>query len=563
MRSIYCACLTALLLLSSTQAQPSAGTKSAAEWWKSAVIYEIYPRSFADSNGDGVGDLNGIAKRLDYLKDLGVDAIWITPFYPSPQVDFGYDISDFVNIDPKYGTLADFDRLVAEAKKRNIRVLADLVLNHTSNQHPWFVDSRSSRTSAKADWYVWRDPKPNGQPPNNWISIFGHSAWELAPTRGQFYYHEFYKEQPDLNWRNPAVRKAIYDVMRFWMKRGVAGFRLDAFTMLFEDAQFRDEPVARPGANAYGDPILTSEYTNNLPELHDVMKEMRKVTEEFSGRVLIGETYLPGLKDMLALYGENNDEVQLPMDTQFGFIDKLDVRAFRIKLREAETGLRGNTPLLVFENHDRPRLVNRYGDGKHNEAIAKLLATLLLAPRGSALMYFGQEIGMENHDPQRVEDVLDPIGKLGWPKEKGRDGVRTPMQWDTTANAGFSTAAKTWLPVGSDYKARNVAAQMADPNSILNYYRALIRLRRENVAMREGTFELLAESDPNVLCWTQKASDGSAIVVALNFTGTPQTMPIDRGTQGKIALSSFADGKVADLKNLTLPAYGAVIATTR
>lgn len=541
-------------------AQIALAAEPTVEWWQNAVIYEIYPRSFSDSNGDGVGDLKGITQHLDYLQELGVDAIWITPFYPSPQVDFGYDISDYRAIDPQYGTMADFDRLVAEAKKRDIRVITDLVLNHTSDQHPWFVESRSSRTNPKANWYMWHDGKPGDRPPNNWISIFGHSAWAFEPKRSQFYYHAFYTEQPDLNWTNREVRNAMYDMMRFWMKRGVAGFRLDAVTALFEDPQLRDEPVARPGVSSYGDPILTRQYTDNLPECHDVTRELRQVTNEFPGRVLIGETYLPNVKELAKMYGARNDELHLPMDTQFAF-SPLSADVFRSKLRDAETALSGNMPLFFFDNHDNPRSATRYGGHKNDAAIAKLLATLLLTPRCSALMYYGEEIGMENNDPKSKEDVRDPIGKVGWPREKGRDGERTPMQWDAGTNAGFSTAKTTWLPVAPGYTTRNVAAETRDPDSLLNYYRALIRLRKTDIALRAGDFSLLNETDKNVLAFTRRAKDGTTVLVALNFTSTPQTASFKIGrTQAATLLSSFSKaGQAVSLNHLVIPGYGAFV----
>lgn len=530
----------------------------AEKWWQKAVIYEVYPRSFADSNGDGIGDINGITQHLDYLKGLGVNAIWLTPIYPSPQVDFGYDISNYTAIDPQYGTMADFDRLLAEAKKRNIRLVMDLVLNHTSDKHPWFEESRSSRDNPKADWYIWRDGKPNHQPPNNWQSIFGHSAWQFDAKRGQYYYHDFYKEQPDLNWRNPEVRKAMYDSVRFWMKKGVAGFRLDAITTLFEDPNLRDEPILHPGLNAYNEPFLTREYTDNLPEVHDVLRELRSATNEYPGTVLIGETYLPNVEELYKMYGKKNDELQLPMDTQFGFINKLSVADFRVKLRDAETGLGKNIPLFVLENHDNPRSLNRYGGAHPDPALGKMLATLLLAPRCAALIYNGEELGMVNHDPKRKEDVRDPIGRIGWPKEIGRDGERTPMQWNADTDAGFSTAAQTWLPVGPDYKSVNVAAEERDKDSLLNYYKALIRLRKENPALRDGDFALVNESDDSVLAWTRTAK-GQSVLVALNFKSSPRTVSFEGG-KATTVLSSFAKaGSAVELKGLTIPAYGAYI----
>ena len=526
-------------------------------WWQHAIIYEIYPRSFADTNGDGIGDLNGITKHLDYLADLGVDAIWITPFYPSPQVDFGYDISNYRAIDPQYGTMADFDRLVAEARKRNIRIVTDMVLNHTSDKHPWFVESASARTNPKADWYMWQDGKGPGHPPNNWQSLFGHSAWQWDPQRRQFYYHEFYKQQPDLNWRNPEVRAAMYDAVRFWLKRGVAGFRLDAITALFEDPRLRDERVTG-GPNAFGDPIVSCEYTDNLPEVHDVLRELRKVTDEFSGRVLIGETYVNSIQDLAKMYGAHDDELQLPMDTQLGFVDRISAVDFRRLLNDAETHLSSNSPLFVFDNHDNRRSWDRFADGAHDAVIARLIATLLLTPRCAALVYYGQELGMENNDPQRKEDVRDPIGITGWPKDKGRDGERTPMQWNDLADAGFSTAASTWLPVAPDYKERNVVAERHDPNSLLNFYKALIRLRKENAALRDGDFSLVNATDHNVLSYMRKSPEGSAVLVVLNCTASPQTQSFDvRSTQAVTLLSSFAKtGRVVDLKRVMLPPYG-------
>jgi alpha-glucosidase len=532
-------------------------------WWKNAVIYEIYPRSFADTNGDGIGDLNGITQHLDYLESLGVDAIWITPFYPSPQVDFGYDISDYQAIDPQYGTMADFDRLVAEAAKHHIRIIDDLVLNHTSDKHAWFTESRSSRTNPKADWYMWNDGKPNRQPPNNWLSLFGHSAWQWDTPRNQFYYHEFYKEQPDLNWRNRQVRDAVYDMVRFWMKKGVAGFRLDAITTLFEDPQLRDEPTLA-AVNAFGDKQVNRQYTDNLPEVHDVLRQLRGVTNEMPGRVLIGETYLPNVAELAKMYGKNNDELQLPMDTQLGFLNKLSATAFRAKLQDAETKLNGEIPLFVFSNHDNPRGWNRYGDGKHDEAIAKLIATLLLTPRCTAMMYYGEELGMSNNNPTSVKQVKDPIGIVGWPKEIGRDGERTPMQWNADTNAGFSTSREPWLPVAPNYRTRNVQTESKDPQSMLNYYKTLIRLRKQNEAIRNGDFVMLDEKNPSVLSYLRKQG-GMVVLVALNCTADPQTVHFDLGSQGvkgsnlKTLASSFQPQGSANTSSLTLPAFGAYV----
>src|SRR5258708_2626344 len=528
-------------------------------WWKNAVIYEIYPRSFADTNGDGIGDLNGIIQHLDYLQDLGCDAIWITPFCPSPQVDFGYDIADYENIEPQYGTLADFDRLVAECSRRHIRVIADLVLNHSSDRNSWFQESRASQTNPKADWYIWHDAKPDGSPPNNWQSVFGHSAWTWEPARGQYYYHKFFTQQPDLNWRNPEVRRTMYDVARFWMKRGVAGFRLDAIGTLFEDPLFRDEPLTG-GVNAFGDPNIDGIYTENLPEVHDVLRELRQVSDEFKGRVLIGETYTGSVGELLSYYGAANDELQLPMDTQHGFIDQLSADAFRQALREAETQLNGNVPLFVFDNHDSRRSWDRYGDGVHDLAIAKLIATLLLAPRGAVLLYYGQEIGMRNNDPTSLDQVLDPVGRIGWPDYIGRDGERTPMQWNAGPNAGFSSGPSTWLPVGPDYPVRNVEVESQDPASLLNYYKTLIRLRKENPALRDGVLTLVDETNSNVLSFL-RSGGGNTVLVAMNLTASPQTVRLDPGSSLTILASSFdSPERSITMAQFELPAFGAVVA---
>lgn len=536
------------------------------DWWRHAVIYEIYPRSFGDSNGDGIGDLNGITEHFGYLKDLGVDAIWITPFYPSPQVDFGYDISNYEAVDPQFGTMADFDHLMTEANRHNIRVIVDMVLNHTSDQHPWFIESKSSKNNPKADWYIWHDGKPGGGPPNNWQSIFGHSAWTYVESRKQYYYHAFYKEQPDLNWRNLEVRRAMYDVLRFWMNKGVSGFRLDAITSLFEDIGLKDEPYLA-GMDAYGERNISRVYTDNLPEVHEVLRELRKVTNEFPGRILIGETYLPNVGELAKMYGRNNDELQLPMDTQVGFTNRLSVPEFRKKMEEAETKLNGNVPLFVFENHDNPRSINRYGDGKHNSAIARLLATVLLTPRDAALIYYGEELGMVDNPPKRKEDVKDPIGRIGWPKEKGRDGERTPMQWNGGVDAGFSTAKSTWLPACPDYTTLNVATEITQPYSLLNYYRELISLRKRNRQLWDGDFVVLNRDNNAVLSYLRKTSDGKAVVVALNFTAESQTVSFNlqpQGVQGrhaKLLLASFSNAPGdADLIQINLPAYGSYVA---
>ena len=550
-----------------------AGASAAQDvWWKHAVIYEIYPRSFQDSNGDGIGDLNGITDRLDYLRSLGVNAIWLTPIYPSPQVDFGYDISDYEAIDPQYGTMADFDRLVGEAKKRDIGIIMDMVMNHTSDKHPWFIESKSSRTNPKRDWYIWRDGKGPGVPPNNWESVFGHTAWKYDPSTNQWYYHKFYAEQPDLNWRNPDVEKAMFAAVRFWLDRGVAGFRLDAIPTLFEDPQLRDEPAVG-GTNAYGDPILADNYTDNLPEVHDVMRRLRRLVSSYPGnRVLIGETYLPNIQELDKWYGgASHNELNLPMDMQIGFLNKLDASEFRRLIEDVETKINGNQPLVVFDNHDNIRSWNRYGDGVHDEAIARIIATMLYTIRGTAMMYYGQEIGMVTTPPARVEDVKDPIGKIGWPKEKGRDGERTPMQWDDSKNAGFSTADVTWLPVAPNYKTVNVKKEEPEPASLLNWYKELIKMRANNPALHDGALTMLDPTNPNVLSYLRKGPGGSpSIVVALNFTAQPQTVSLDLSSTGVSGnevktLVTDADSlrSATSLNRIELPPFASWIASVR
>jgi alpha-glucosidase len=542
-------------------------------WWKHAVIYEIYPRSFQDSNGDGIGDLNGITQRLDYLQALGVDAIWIAPMYPSPQVDFGYDIADYDNVDPKYGSLADFDRLLAEASKRHLRVLLDMVLNHTSDQHPWFLEAARSRDSPRHDFYVWNNGKSDsaGQrlPPTNWVSLFGGSAWQYLPAVDQFYYHMFYRQQPDLNWRNPQVEQAMFAAMRFWLDRGVAGFRLDAITTLFEDVKLRDEP-ALGGKNAQGDPNLSDIYTNNLPEVHGVIRRLRAMIDSYAGeRVLIGETYVPKTADLDPWYGGAlHNELQLPMDTLVGLGSKLDASTFRQRLVEAATQIHHSQPLLVFDNHDNIRSWDRFGDGVHNEQIARIVAALLLTSRATALLYQGEEIGQRTATPTRVEDVRDPIGITGWPKEKGRDGERTPMQWDTSnAQAGFSTNPTTWLPVPPNYRTVNVQTESADPDSLLNWHRRLIGLRRSNSALRSGRTVMLDQTNASVLTYARVGAHGETILVSLNMSPQPQTITLKAqaaglsGTRCRTLLSS--PGAIADAsasQPIALPAFGAWVA---
>src|SRR6202522_3902745 len=513
--------------LAMAQASSHAGDGESHAWWQHAVFYEIYPRSFADSNNDGVGDLRGIASKLDYLKDLGVDAIWISPCFPSPQVDFGYDVSDYEDIDPMYGTLADFDNLASEAKKRGIHIILDFVVNHTSDQHKWFLDSKSSRTSARRDWYIWRDGKGPGEPPNNWLSAFGGSAWKFDPTTNQFYYHFFYPEQPDLNWRNPAVKDAMFDVTRWWYKRGVSGFRLDAVDTLFEDPNLQDNPIIKPGKNAFGDPFEQNKYNTKLPEVHEVLRGLREVANEYNA-VLIGETWTANIAELNKYYGEGNNELQLPMDFLFTTVNKLSPADFRKQIAAVDAA--SGWPTFVISNHDIIRSYDRYGDGQHNDQIAKLMAGLYLTLRGTPVLYYGEELGMENNDPVRKEDVKDPIGIAGWPAEKGRDGERTPMQWNDSPNAGFSRATP-WLPVPASYKTHNVASELDNPDSVLQFYRRLLALRHHEPALLDGDYVALNEDNSNVLSYLRRYKNETVLVV-LNMSHSKQQISFDLSAQG-------------------------------
>ena len=527
------------------------------QWWQHAVFYEIYPRSFADSNNDGVGDLNGISSKMSYLHELGVDAIWITPCYPSPQVDFGYDVADYRDIDPMYGNLTDFDRMVTEGKKHHVRIIMDFVPNHTSDQHQWFLDSKSSRTAAHRDWYIWRDGKEQGQPPNNWVSLFGGSAWKMDPSSNQFYYHFFYAQQPDLNWRNPEVEKAMLETMRWWYKRGVSGFRLDAVDTLFEDPALHDNQVL-PGLNAQGDPNMKNEHNTNLPEVHTELQKMRKVADE-SGAVLIGETWTSNVAELDRYYGQGGNELQMPMDFMFMMVDKLSPPEYRRQIAAVESA--HGWPVFVINNHDRMRSYNRYGDGKNNDAIAKLMGAFYLTLRGTPIMYYGEEIGMANNDPTRKEDVKDPIGRTGWPKEKGRDGERTPMQWNTMTNAGFSEKTP-WLPVPPSYQTHNVTTESKDPESVLNLYKKVLALRHTNAALLEGDYSALNENDPNVMSYL-RSYKGKAVLVTLNMSATPQRATFDLSMQGlgRAGLKSLiSSGASVQGNDVALEPFGLLIA---
>jgi alpha-glucosidase len=552
---LICAALCLPPFSASAQTPTNAVDAEGHQWWQHAVFYEIYPRSFADGNNDGVGDLKGITSKLDYLHGLGVDAIWISPCFPSPQVDFGYDVSDYENIDPMYGTLADFDTLASEAKKRGIRIILDFVVNHSSDKHAWFQDSKSSKTAEHRDWYIWRDGKGQGQPPNNWISEFGGSAWKFDPTTNQYYYHFFYAEQPDLNWRNPAVKAAMFDVTRWWYHRGVSGFRLDAVDTLFEDPDLHDNPVL-PGKNAYGDQLQERKYNTKLPEVHEALRDLRTVADE-SGAVLIGETWTKDVNELKQYYGARSNELQMPMDLMFTKL-KFSAPVFREHIAGVDSA--GGWPVYVISNHDIVRSSDRYGDGQHNDQIAKVMAALYLTLRGTPVMYYGEEIGMKTTPPTRKENVKDPIGVSGWPREKGRDGERTPMQWDESTNAGFSQAAP-WLPVPPTFKSHNVADEAKDSNSILEFYKKVLKLRHTNPALLDGSYVPLNESDQNVLSYLRMYKD-QVVLVALNMSASEQKVNFGMSQNGFTATRSLVATPKSSAKGdwVTLEPYGVFIA---
>lgn len=533
-------------------APPAKAVAKPQPWWTHAVIYEIYPRSFQDTNGDGIGDLNGVTRRLDYLKELGVDAIWLTPFYPSPNADFGYDVSDYTAVAPEYGTMADWDRLTREARKRGIRVLVDLVLNHSSDQHPWFRESRSSRSNPKRDWYIWHDPAPDGGPPTNWQSIFGGSTWEYDNPTGQYYYHIFLKEQPDLNWANPGLQKAMHDVARFWLNHGASGFRLDATPYLFEDTNWPQDPDVKSGA-----PVGLKPYNSNLPATRAALRGLRKVVDSFPGeRVLLGENAISSIADLRKVYGAKGDEINLPMDFLYKDVAGLNASAFKARIDEAELKLDGLPPVFHFSNHDTPRQWGRFGDGRHNDRIARITSAMTLTLRGTALMYYGEEIGMPDLTPDELRGI--PLG----PKRKvadNRDPERSPMQWSAGKGAGFTTG-EPWLPVGRSAASVNVEDQRADKGSLYHWYARLLQLRKANAAMRSGAYIPLESGNAQVLAYARRDAAGNGVLVLLNMSGQPQTLSIsgwpDRVPVWGGMLMSSEPGAVMDWQRPELEPFG-------
>ncbi|MDL1911932.1 alpha-glucosidase [Chloroflexi bacterium CFX6] len=531
------------------------------KWWQTAVFYQIYPRSFADGDGDGIGDFKGIIQKLDHLQDLGIDAIWLSPHFPSPNRDFGYDVSDYLGVAPEYGTMDDFKTFLAESHERNIRVILDLVLNHTSDQHPWFLESKSSRDNPKADWYVWMDT-----PPNNWQSCFDGDAWTYVPERSQFYYHYFMKQQPDLNWHNPEVEQALWDAVRFWLDLGVDGYRLDAIGMIFEDpnltphnvpmnlAELRraSELAQTPAEKKRVEKFWRDMFKNQIggPGLHDLMKELRAVIDEYDGdRMLVGED------ENIDFMGNGDDELHLVFNFPLADLDRITPRQIRRNQRERTARLnqlpKGGWACNTLGNHDRSRLHSRYGDKIHDAALARLNAALVLTLRGTPFLYYGEEIGMTDlviTDPARLRDTMatwyyerlinelnvDPQEAARRAGAMSRDKNRTPMQWSNSPNAGFSPpGVETWLPVGPNYKdGINVRDQEHNPNSLLNYYKHLLRVRKHTPALLEGEYIPLHNTAKDYFAFIRK-SDEQTVLVALNYSDSKLDLDFSRNKEIK------------------------------
>jgi alpha-glucosidase len=487
-------------------------------WWEGGVLYQIYPRSFADADGDGIGDLRGILARLDHLRgadaSLGVDAIWLSPIYPSPLHDLGYDVSDYCDVAPEYGTLADLDDLVSACHARGLRVLLDLVPCHTSIEHPWFLASRSSRDDPRRDWYIWADPAPDGGPPSNWEAAFGGSSWEWDAETGQYYLHSFYAEQPDLNWRNPAVADAMADVMRFWFRRGIDGFRVDAIFAAIKDELLRDNPPDRRpsaipgmGRDAGQDPL----WSMSRPEVHEVVRHLRRVADEFDGRLLVGEAYVP-VEELAAYLGNNaDDEFHLAFDFEL-LLTPWEHQHLTLAIERAEALHPPHSlPTYALGNHDQSRLATRWGTGR-----ARAAAFMHLTLRGVAVMYAGEEIGMVDADAASLPDP--PFDRAG------RDACRTPMQWDASRAGGFTTGTP-WLPA-VDPEVQNVAAQSTDPESLLSLYRRLIAARAASPALSRGTHRSIFGVAPEVLAWVREA-DEDRVLVLLNTGETGHDCALD------------------------------------
>lgn len=527
-----------------------------AEWWRGAVIYQVYPRSFQDSDGDGIGDMPGIISRLDHIARLGVDAIWLSPINTSPQKDMGYDVSDYKDVDPLFGSLADFDALVDKAHALGLKVIIDQVLSHSSDQHPWFRESRLSRTNARADWYVWADPKPDGSPPNNWPSVFGGRAWEWNATRGQYYFHNFLAEQPDLNFHNSEVQEALLDVLRFWLERGVDGFRLDTVNYYFHDRQLRNNPPAKPpkdrpfAVNPYD--MQVHKYGKSQPENLGFLRRVRDLLDGFDDRMTVGEVgdNHKGL-ELMAEYTSGGDK--LHMAYTFDMLGpEFSAGHFRSRLGQFLKAAPDGWPCWSFSNHDVNRHVTRWQKhGTSRAALARQAVALLMSFPGSVCLYQGEELGLPEADIL-FEELTDPPGIRFWPEYKGRDGCRTPMPWEEgAAPNGFSTG-RPWLPVKPEHSALNVAAEEADPGSVLHFYRHAIGFRRAHEALRTGGTEFFRLDEP-VLALRRLGEVEDVICV---FNLSPEAVELAISAPKEAPLLGLSMGAERVGKRLTLGGNG-------
>ncbi|KQB17429.1 DUF3459 domain-containing protein [Rhodobacter capsulatus] len=514
------------------------------DWWRGAVIYQIYPRSFQDSNGDGIGDLKGITERLPHVAKLGADSIWLSPIFRSPMDDMGYDVSDYRDIDPVFGTLADFDALLARAHELGLKVIIDQVLSHSSDRHPWFADSK--KRGAKADWYVWADPKPDGSPPNNWQSVFGGSSWEWAPERGQYYLHNFLISQPDLNLRNPEVQDEMLDVLRFWLDRGVDGFRLDTVNYYIHDGALRDNPPMPPDPERWP-PVSTYDmqdhaHDKNRPENLDFLARMRKLLDQYENRCMVGEIGEVPHRALPLMAEYTSGAAHLHMAYSFDMLGpKFAPAHFRKVLDGFFRAAPDGWPSWSFSNHDVNRHVTRWAKHGQQDAVAKLAISMLASFEGTIGLYQGEELGQTETELAYAE-LTDPPGLRFWPENKGRDGCRTPMVWDGTAEGGFSTV-KPWLPVKAPQLARNVAAQEADPASVLHHYRAVLAFRRSNAALRTGRTRFLDLPDP--VLGFRRETDTESLTCLFNLGPDPVTLSGMIGTPtGPVVAATIRDGTV-------------------
>ncbi len=535
-----------------------------AEWWRGAAIYQIYPRSFQDTNGDGIGDLPGITARLSYIADLGVDAIWISPFFTSPMMDFGYDVSDYRGVDPIFGTLADFDRLVAEAHRLGLKVLIDQVLNHTSDQHAWFRESHLDRDNPKADWYVWADPRLDGTPPNNWLSVFGGSAWTWDPRRRQYYLHNFLASQPDLNFHHGPVRDQLLEECRFWLERGVDGFRFDACNFHFHDQRLRNNPPAganapelssvRPG-NPYGFQI--HKYDKSQKENLAFLKRLRKLLDGY-GAMSVGEVGEEESQATMAQYTGDGDKLHMA----YGF-SLLTDEFSASRIRETVEGLEkrikpvGGWCCWSFSNHDCVRVVTRWGQGAGSPEFAKLLLAVLGSLRGSFCIYQGEELGLTEAEVP-FDRLTDPYGITFWPDFKGRDGCRTPIPWTSEAPHGGFSKGEPWLPVAPEHLPKSVSAQSQEPDSVLGFYRTFLAWRKGFPALRQGNLRFL-KSEPQVLA-IRRELEAQRVLAVFNLGPEPADFALPLGTR---ALHGHGLHEVeAEGRNLHLPPWGGFFGTT-